>query len=165
MKFGKKTLIMGTALVVVAGGALAAFAQPGGRHGENFGPMGHICEAKDPIGPRLLDHLQRAIKPTDAQKPEFEALKAALTSAEASVKASCPADPMTVDHTPPGMLAGMEQHLTAMLGAVKTVRPAFDALYAKLDDKQRDALRWSAPFGWEHHHMDGDKMGDAPKAQ
>ena len=45
MKFGKKTLIMGTALVVVAGGALAAFAQPGGRHGENFGPMGHICEA------------------------------------------------------------------------------------------------------------------------
>ncbi len=166
MKFGKKTLIMGTALVVVAGGALAAFAQPGGRHGENFGPMGHICEAKDPIGPRLLDHLQRAIKPTDAQKPEFEALKAALTSAEASVKASCPTDPMTVDHTPPGMLAGMEQHLTAMLGAVKTVRPAFDALYAKLDDKQRDALRWSAPFGWEHHQGDhGHRMDETPKAQ
>ncbi len=166
MKFGKKTLIMGTALVVVAGGALAAFAQPGGRHGENFGPMGHICEAKDPIGPRLLDHLQRVIKPTDAQKPEFEALKAALTSAEASVKASCPTDPMTVDHTPPGMLAGMEQHLTAMLGAVKTVRPAFDALYAKLDDKQRDALRWSAPFGWEHHQGDhGHRMDETPKAQ
>ena len=166
MKFGKKTLIMGTALVVVAGGALAAFAQPGGRHGENFGPMGHMCDAKDPMGPRLLDRLQRTIKPTDAQKPEFEALKAALTSAEATVKATCPADPASVDHTPPGMLSGMEQHLTAMLSAVKTVRPAFDALYAKLDDKQRDALRWSSPFGWERHHGDhGHMMDEAPKAQ
>jgi hypothetical protein len=167
MKLAKKTLIIGTAFVVAAGGAFAAIAQPGGgRHGENFGPMGHICEAKDPMGPRLLDRLQRAIKPTDAQKPEFEALKAALASAEASVKATCPADPATVDHTPPGMLAGMEQHLTAMLGAIKTVRPAFDALYAKLDDKQRDALRWSSPFGWEHHHGDqGHMMQDRPKAQ
>jgi len=166
MKFSKKTLIIGTALVVVAGGSIAAFAQSGMHHGENFGPMGRICEAKDPMGPRLLDHLQRAIKPTDAQKPEFDALKAALTSAEASVKATCPADPASVDHTPPGMLAGMEQHLNAMLGAVKTVRPAFDALYAKLDDKQRDALRWSSPFGWEHHHGDhGPMMDEAPKAQ
>jgi hypothetical protein len=135
------------------------------KHHEMYGPMGRICDAKDPMGPRLIERLQRAIKPTDAQKTEFEALKTALTSAEATVKATCPADPSAVDHTPPAMLANMEQHLTAMLSAVKTVRPAFDALYAKLDDKQRDAMRWSAPFGWEHHHMDGDKMGDAPKAQ
>jgi hypothetical protein len=31
----------------------------------------------------------------------------------------------------------------AMSEALKTVRPAFDALYAKLDDKQRDRMRWS----------------------
>jgi hypothetical protein len=165
----RKLILAGTALVIAGSGALAAFAMPGGpggHRGENFGPMGHICEAKDPMGPRLIDHLQRTIKPTEAQKPEFEALKAALASAEASVKATCPADPEAVDRSPPGMLAGMEQHLNAMLSAVKTVRPAFDALYAKLDDKQRDALRWSSPFMWEHHHGDHGMMkDDAPKPQ
>ncbi len=163
MKFGKKTFIAGAVTILVAGGGLTAFAQ-GMRHHDMFGPMGRICQAKDPMGARLIERLQKEIKPTDAQKPEFDALKAALASAEASIKATCPADPSAVDHTPPAMLSTMEQHLTVMLSAVKTVRPAFDALYAKLDDKQRDALRWSAPFGWEHHPRDDGKMGDAPKA-
>ena len=164
MKFGKKTLIASAVTLIVAGGGFTAFAQ-GMKHHDMYGPMGRICDGKDPMGPRLFERLQKTIKPTDAQKTEVEALKTALASAEATVKATCPADPATVDHTPPAMLSNMEQHLTAMLSAVKTVRPAFDALYVKLDDKQRDALRWSAPFGWERHHMDGDKMGDAPKAQ
>ena len=162
MKFGKKTFMAGAVVVLVAGGGLAAFAQSM-HHREMLGPMGRICDSKEPLGQHLLDRLQRVIKPTDAQKPEFDALKAALVSAEATVKATCPADPESVDHTPPAMLAGMEQHLAAMLSAVKTVRPAFDALYAKLDEKQRDALRWSSPFGWEHHHH--GMTDDAPKAQ
>ena len=55
-----------------------------------------------------------------------------------------------------GRLAAMEKHLTSMLDAVKLVRPAADALYAKLDDKQRDALRWAMPTG--HHGRHGDGM-------
>jgi LTXXQ motif family protein len=166
MKRNTKFMLAGAALVIAGSGALAAYAMPGGPRHENFGPMGHICEARNPMGPRLIEHLQRTIKPTDAQKPEFEALKAALAKAEADVKATCPADPESVDRSPTGMLASMEQHLNAMLGAVKTVRPAFDALYAKLDDKQRDALRWSSPFMWEHHdHHHGMTPDDAPKPQ
>jgi hypothetical protein len=164
MKFGKKAIIVGAVTVLVAGGAFTAFAQ-GMKHHDMMGPMGRMCDAKDAMGPKLLERLQRSVKPMDAQKPEFEALKTALASAEATVKATCPADPASVDHTPPGMLAGMEQHLTAMLSAVKTVRPAFDALYAKLDDKQRDALRWSSPFGWEHRDGHHKMMDEAPKAQ
>jgi hypothetical protein len=164
MKFGKKTIFAGAVTLLVAGGGLAAVAQ-GMKHHDVYGPMGRMCDANDPMSPRLIERLQRTIKPTDTQKFEFDALKAALTSAETTVKATCPVDPMTVDHTPPALLSNMEQHLTAMLSAVKTVRPAFDALYAKLDDKQRDALRWSAPFGWERHHKGSDMMGDAPKAQ
>lgn len=162
MKFGKKLGMAAAVVVLVAGSGLTAFAQSMHHH-EMFGPMGRICSAKEPLSQHMLDRLQREIKPTDAQKPEFEALKVALTSAEATLKASCPADPASVDHTPPAMLAGMEQHLTAMLNAVKTVRPAFDALYAKLDEKQRDALRWSSPFGWEPHRH--GMMEEAPKAQ
>ena len=164
MKFGKKTIIAGAVTVLVAGGAFTAFAK-GMHHDMMGGPMGQMCDAKDPMGPKLLERLQRSVKPTDAQKLEFEALKTALASAEATVKATCPADPASVDRTPPGMLSGMEQHLTAMLSAVKTVRPAFDALYAKLDDKQRDALRWSSPFGREHGGGHHKMMDDAPKAQ
>jgi hypothetical protein len=164
MKFGKKTIIAAAVTVLVAGGAFTAFAQSM-KHHDRMGPMGEMCDAKDPMGPKLLDRLQRSVKLTDAQKPEFEALKTALASAEATIKATCPVDPAAIDHTPPGMLAGMEQHLSAMLGAVKSVRPAFDALYAKLDDKQRDALRWSSPFGQEHRGGHHKMMDDAPKAQ
>jgi hypothetical protein len=164
MEFGKKTIIAGTVALLLAGGGFAALAQ-GMRHHDLYGPMGRMCDAKDPLAPRLIERLQRTIKPTDAQKAEFEALKAALSSAEATVKATCPTDPATVDHTPPALFSNLEQHLTAMLSAVKTVRPAFETLYAKLDDKQRDALRWSAPFGWEHHHKASEMMGGAPKAQ
>jgi len=34
----------------------------------------------------------------------------------------------------------MEKRLDAMLEAVKTVRPAFDALYASVNDKQRTSV-------------------------
>ena len=163
----QKILIAGTVLAVVAGGGFAAFADNPARH-DHFGPLGRICEAKDPLSPRMIERLQKVIKPTDAQKTEFEALKAALTSAEATMKASCPSEQDMADHSPTAMLAHTEQHLTAMLSAIKTVRPAFDALYAKLDDNQRDALRWSAPFVMNHHHdmMHGEHpMDRMPKAQ
>jgi hypothetical protein len=134
----------------------------GGYHDHNA-----FCKETGPLGGAMVERLEKAIKPTNAQKTEFDALKTALTKAQEGLKTTCPKDGEVADLSPPGRLASMEKHLSAMLEAVKTVRPAADALYAKLDDKQRDALRWAMPFGegrrgghhGDHHPMmeDGSK--------
>jgi len=114
-------------------------------HGMEMGGlmMGrHFCSNKEAMAPRILSRLESTIKPTDAQKPEMDALRTAATKAEGIVRAACPAAGDD-DRSPPARLAQMEKNATAMADAIKTVRPAFDALYAKLDDKQRDRMRWS----------------------
>lgn len=158
MQTGKKLLLAGAVSILVAGGSAYAYAKTfmpfGGMHGD-----AHFCEMNGPLGGHMVERLERAIKPTDAQKPELDALKAALTKAQDTMKASCPKEGDAVDLSPPGRLATMEKHLSTMLEAVKTIRPAADALYAKLDDKQRDALRWAMPLGMaEHHRHHGDHM-------
>ena len=156
----KKFIIAGSVAALLLGGTVVAFAQS--MHHDMGGPMMRICKEADQKGSKLLERIQRVIKPTDAQKVEFEAFKVAVTTAEAGLSASCPKQGEAIDRTPPGRLAAMETHLAAMLTAVKTVRPAADALYAKLDDKQRDALRWAMPFGMGEHHprKDHHKMMD-----
>jgi len=100
------------------------------------------CDNKDPMAPKMIGRLESTIKPTDAQKPEMDALRAAATKAEGIMRAACPAAGDD-DRSPPARLAQMEKSAIATADALKTIRPAFDALYAKLDDKQRDRMRWS----------------------
>lgn len=155
MKTSKKLLLAGAVSILVAGGAAIAFASPENHMGKMMRGGSHVCEMKGPLSVKMVDRLERAIKPTDAQKPELEALKAAVTKAQESLKASCDQDKESADLSPTGRLATMEKHLSSMLEAVKIVRPAADALYAKLDDKQRDALRWAMPMDHRGHHGDG----------
>jgi hypothetical protein len=42
----------------------------------------------------------------------------------------------------------VEKQLEAMLQAVKTVRPAFDAFYASLNDEQKGRLDTLSPGHW-----------------
>ena len=157
-----KWLALGTAVVLTLSGA--AMAQqtpppaaptPAPGMGQGHGMMrGHgmemggmmmgrrFCDSKEAMAPRMLGRLESTIKPTDAQKPEMEALRAAATKAESIMRAACPAAGDD-DRSPPARLAQIEKSASAMAEAIKTVRPAFDALYAKLDDKQRDRIRWS----------------------
>lgn len=129
---------------MMRGGEMGHHGMMWGRGMERGGMMmgRRFCENKDPVAPRMLGRLENTIRPTDAQKPEMDALRAAATKAESIVRAACPASG-DEDRSPPARLAQMEKNMTAMAEAIKTVRPAFDALYAKLDDKQRDRMRWS----------------------
>ena len=114
-------------------------------HGMHEGGMmigRRYCQSNEAMAPKLLERIESTIKPTDAQKPEMDALRAAATKAEATIRAACPAAGDD-DRSPPARLAQMEKNASAIAEAIKTVRPAFDALYAKLDDKQRDRMRWS----------------------
>ena len=166
MTRGRKLLLAGSVAVLVAGGGALAVAKTmphhwGAGHFGMNGPFGGpMCIEKSNHMDRMLNRMEKLIQPTEAQKPDFEALKAAMQKAQDEVQATCPKDGEMVDRTPPAMLAQMESHLTAMLDGVKTVRPAAEKLYAELTDKQKDRLRWSMPFGGEgmqhHRWMHGD---------
>jgi hypothetical protein len=132
--------------------ATAAEAQPygpgrGGSDGPGYmmGPgmmggqqFGRICS------PRMagfaewrLDRMERVIKPTEAQRAKFDEFKAASNKAAETMRAACATDvPTTMD----GRMEAMEKRLEAVLGAVKTVRSAFDAFYATLSDEQKASL-------------------------
>ena len=153
----RKVLILsGVAAILAVGGASYAYAERG--HGPMGGPgmmgggmMGaRFCAADEPFAPRILDRMERRIQPTDAQKPEFDALKVAAAKAEQQLKAACPTEAERADMTPPGRLNLAEKRMSAGLEALRTIKAPFDALYAKLDDKQRDRMRW-AQRGWGEH--------------
>jgi len=160
----RKTLIVGSVAAALAvAGFGAAFAQradgrgagPGGPMGPGMmmpggmGMMGHgvmaerFCAAKDPFAPRITNGIEKLLQPTDAQKADFDALKTAVAKAETDLKAACPTEAELADRTPPGRLNLAEKHLSAMLAAVGTIKGPFNALYAKLDDAQRDRIRWA----------------------
>jgi hypothetical protein len=102
----------------------------------------------------MLDRIERATRPTEQQKPAFDALKTATTKAAETAKTGCPTEPSL---TPPGRLANAEKRLTAMLDAIRTVRPAMDAYYNSLSDEQKARLLMS-----RRAHMDRgmSPMGD-----
>jgi hypothetical protein len=162
-----KVIMGGVAVVLLAGGLTAAAAQGmghgwGGHGGRMGGMMGErFCASSEALAPRVAGRLEAALKPTDAQKADFEALRKAMGDAEGKLKAGCPTAAERADRTPPGRLALAEKRMAAGLDALRTVRPPFDALYAKLDDKQRDSLRWMRPGpmfgedgpGWRQGHF------------
>lgn len=96
-----------------------------------------------------IDEIERAVKLTEAQQAALKELRAASTKAAESLAAACPADwPKTAGER----LGFMEKRMEAMLAAVKTVRPAFDAFYGTLDETQKGRLDAAGPrrWGWQH---------------
>ncbi len=79
-----------------------------------------------------MDAIERAVKPTEAQRGALNDLKAASAKAAESIAAACPRE---LPEAPTARLELMEKRLDAMLQAVRTVRPAFDAFYATLTER------------------------------
>jgi hypothetical protein len=125
----------------------AVEAQPSDRGGPGYmmGPAmmeGHVFGRM--CGPRALrfaewrlDRMERAVKPTEAQRAKFDEFKAASTNAVEAMRAACPTD---VPTTMVGRMEAMEKRLDAMLQAVKMLRPPLEAFYATLTDEQKAAL-------------------------
>ncbi len=170
MAISRKSLLGLGAGVALLGGLGFAVAAPGdgpgghgwmhakmhgGKHGERGQWGERFCASDQTFAPRIAERLEGTIRPTEAQKPEFDALKAAMEKAETGMKAACPTQAERDDRTPPGRLALAEKRMSAGLDAIRTVRPAFDALYAKLDDTQRDRLRWVRGGGMMGFGMHG----------
>ena len=132
----------GVATALLLAGPVAA--QPGS--GMMMGPgMGSGMMGRAMCSPRAagfaewrIERIERAVQPTEAQRGAFNDLKAASAKAVETMAAACPRDvPQTAT-----------ARLEAMLAAVKTVRPAFDAFYASLTSEQKTSLDRVGPRHW-----------------
>ncbi len=84
-----------------------------------------------------IDRLERAIRPTDAQRAKLDELKATATKAADTMRTACPTE---IPTTMVGRMEQMEKRMEVMLGAIKTMRPALDAFYATLTAEQKARL-------------------------
>ena len=95
-----------------------------------------------------IDQIERAMKLTETQQAALKELRAASGKAAEGLAAACPTD---WPSTSAERLARTETRMEAMLQAVKTVRPAFDAFYGSLDNDQKARLDAAGPrrWGWQ----------------
>lgn len=111
-----------------------------------MGGMGAMC---DPRGAGLaewrMERIERLVNPNDAQRAALDNLRNASTKAAEIIAAACPRE---FPASATGRLELMEKRLDAMQQAIRTVRPAFDAFYATLNDEQKARVNASGPRHW-----------------
>jgi hypothetical protein len=89
--------------------------------------------------------IERLVKPTDAQRKALAELEKASTKAAETIAAACPTEfPASAS----ARMEAMEKRMEAMLAAIKTVRPAFDAFYSTLTDEQKAKINAGGPRQW-----------------
>jgi len=158
-----RAIVVGSAIAfafAVSGVAAVAQPGPGGGSGRSgWGPgmmmgpgmMGNrgfafMCNPRAAgFAEWRLQEMERAVHPTDAQRAALDALKTASAKAAEQIASGCPAQPPAKSTE---RLAFMEQRLETMQQAIKTVRPAFEAFYAGLDDQQKARLDATGPQRW-----------------
>jgi hypothetical protein len=149
-------LAIGTALLITGLGAADDRASllsngrqgqsvlAGWHHGWRDGGHGRFAEflcsdARDEILEDRLALVESFVDFTDAQKPAWQQLTAAIRAGSAKVGKAC-AELEATDTTAPAHLARVELMLRTGLDIVEGVRPAFEQFYAVLDDDQKAAL-------------------------
>jgi hypothetical protein len=81
-----------------------------------------------------LDSIVKAVQPTPEQRALLDELRSAAAKAADAFKESC-SDSYAM--TPPGRLRAMTNRISAMLEAVRIVRPALEKFYHSLSDEQQ----------------------------
>jgi hypothetical protein len=122
-------------------------AGTGGRRGsrarDQQDTLARLCGAQSAQATRWpIEHIERAVKPDEAQRAKLNDLWTASEDAAKIIKDTCPSE---MPLTPPGRLAAMETRLDGMLAAINKVRPALDAFYASLSDEQKARLNRVSP--------------------
>ncbi len=124
-------------------------------------PLMMFCNEQNELSPRFIKRFEKTVQVKPDQRADFDALKAAVTKADQIFKSACPSKTELGDFSPTAHLARIEKTAQATVDAMKLVRPPFDSLYGKLDDKQRDRLRWmpheggGSPLGWMQRMREG----------
>ena len=118
-----------------------------------WGGMGAMCNPRAAgLAEWRMERIERLINPTEAQRAALNELRAASTKAAETIAAACPREfPASAS----ARLETMEKRLETMLTAIKTVRPAFNAFYATLNDEQKARINSSGPRRWGWHGWRG----------
>ncbi len=95
-----------------------------------------------------INEIERVIQPTDAQRAALGELRNASAKAADEIRSTCPRD---IPQTSVQRMAFMEKRMEAMLGAIKIVRPAFEAFYAAMSNEQKARLDVVGPHRWGWH--------------
>lgn len=134
---------------------------PGWGPGMMMGPgmmggrgMGGICNPRAAgLAEWRMDRIARLINPNEGQRKALDDLRAASTKAAQTIVSACPRE---FPASAPARMELMEKRLEAMLAAIKTVRPAFDAFYATLSDEQKSRINSRGPRHWGWRGWRGD---------
>jgi hypothetical protein len=150
--------LMMTAVVVALLSLGPAAAQPGGfgwGPGMMMGPGmmnsggmwgGGMCNPRSAgLAEWRIARIERAVRPTEAQRPKLEELRTASAKAAETINAACPRE---LPASPVARLELAEKRLNAMLEAVKIVRPKFEDFYASLSSEQQGRLSSASPRQW-----------------
>jgi LTXXQ motif family protein len=113
------------------------------RAGSNGGAdLAALCGQQDGVTNLPVERIEQVVAPTGEQQGAFDALKQAAKSAADALQASCPTQ---VPQTPVARLDAMAKRLTAMIDAMKSVRPKLEAFYASLSDEQKARFNTMGP--------------------
>jgi hypothetical protein len=103
--------------------------------GKDRRDLATFCDARAPgVTDLPIDRIAQVVQPTPEQQAGLDELKDASLKAAEGLKADCPSYQTL---TPTGRIEAMEQRLSAMLAAVKTVQPALARFYDALSDEQK----------------------------
>jgi hypothetical protein len=119
---------------------LAAYARlsPVGPRHRRIPPPQQLCGGDSrEIAGRLIDQIQQAMQPNEAQRASLDELANALISAAQMIRASCPTQTAL---TAPERLAVMQQRIEAMIKAESAVQQPLGNFYDLLDDDQEARL-------------------------
>jgi hypothetical protein len=119
---------------------LAAYTGPSplGRRHRRVPPLQQLCgDDRREIAGLLIDQIQQAIQPNEAQRASLDELANALISAARMIRASCPTQTAL---TAPDRLAVMQQRIEAMIKAESAVQQPLGNFYDLLDDEQEARL-------------------------
>ena len=114
------------------------------RAGSPGGDLAQLCGQQGGSVTNLpIQRIEEVVQPTEQRQQEtFNALKQASVAAADQLQASCPKQ---VPQSPVGRLDAVKTRLSAMLDAMKTVRPKLQQFYASLSDEQKARLDTMGP--------------------
>jgi hypothetical protein len=106
-----------------------------GNVGAEIGNLAMLCGPQSENVANLPEQrIEQALQPNTQQQGVFDELKKASESATKDLQASCPAQ---TPQTPVARLDAIKTRLSAMVEALKTVRPKLEDFYASLNDEQK----------------------------
>jgi LTXXQ motif family protein len=91
-----------------------------------------------------VEQIEKAVKPTEAQRAAFNELKAAAAKATSLTPGACP---QGIPRTSRERLSFTARRIEAILEAIKTVAPAFATFYDSLGDEQKAQID-AGPRRW-----------------